>query len=538
MTGLTDEAALVASGNLVVSSVVNHAPTDLSLSNANVNENAVGAVIGTLTATDPDAGGIYGFTVDDTRFEVVAGQLRLKAGQSLDYETASSVTVNVTVTDQGGLYYTEAFALAVNDVSDAPVNHAPTDLSLSNASVNENAAGAVIGTLTVTDPDAGSSHGLTVDDARFEVVSGQLKLKAGQALDYETAHTVTVNITATDQGGLQYTEAFTVNVNDVLEGPPTALFSAGNDTVNMNTVSAGSFSGSLYDALAGVDIVTLPNATQAALMGYDASNTFYGGSGNDTITGGDLNDIIDGGTGVDTLYGGEGNDTLIAVGSGDTLSGGNGNDTLVQGTSPGYLQGDQGNDIYLLQDGSGTVDESAGGGIDTIVLNYLYDEGYTFQLSSYYELENLTLIGAIPVNGSGNALANILIGNSAHNVLDGKGGDDIIAGGGDNDTLIGGTGQDTFVFSSILNGIDTISDFSAGQSDKIDISDLLTDYDPLTMALADFVQISNSGSNSTVSVDRDGTGSAYGFAQIATINGVTGLTDEDALVASGQLIVT
>ena len=37
--------------------------------------------------------------------------------------------------------------------------------------------------------------------------------------------------------------------------------------------------------------------------------------------------------------------------------------------------------------------------------------------------------------------------------------------------------------------------------------------------------------------DRDGTGTNYGFARIATLEGVTGLTNEAALVASGVLIV-
>ncbi|MES0828567.1 hypothetical protein, partial [Ruegeria sp. SCP11] len=73
----------------------------------------------------------------------------------------------------------------VNDL-----NEAPTDITLSNASVDENAAGAIIGDLTVTDPDDGDSHTFSVDDARFEVVAGQLKLKAGEALDHETEDTV------------------------------------------------------------------------------------------------------------------------------------------------------------------------------------------------------------------------------------------------------------------------------------------------------------------------------------------------------------
>ena len=44
--------------------------------------------------------------------------------------------------------------------------------------------GAVVGTLGATDPE-GDTLTYTVDDARFEVVGGQLKLKAGEVLDHE-----------------------------------------------------------------------------------------------------------------------------------------------------------------------------------------------------------------------------------------------------------------------------------------------------------------------------------------------------------------
>ena len=61
-------------------------------------------------------------------------------------------------------------------------------------------------------------------------------------------------------------------------------------------------------------------------------------------------------------------------------------------------------------------------------------------------------------------------------------------------------------------------------------------YDPATMAITDWVQITTVGSDSVVKVDTDGTGSGQGWQQIALILGVTGLTDEAALVASGNLV--
>jgi hypothetical protein len=71
----------------------------------------------------------------------------------------------------------------------------------------------------------------------------------------------------------------------------------------------------------------------------------------------------------------------------------------------------------------------------------------------------------------------------------------------------------------------------------IDISNLLAAYTPGVDVLTDFVKIEDSGSNSLVSVDRDGTGGTYGWTQIAMLTGITSLTDEVGLVGSGDLVV-
>lgn len=94
-----------------------------------------------------------------------------------------------------------------------------------------------------------------------------------------------------------------------------------------------------------------------------------------------------------------------------------------------------------------------------------------------------------------------------------------------------------FTPAGAYTGIVTITDFSTGQADVIDLGDLLMEYDPMTEVLTDFVRIDDSGSNSIVSVDRDGLGVTYGWTQVATLTGVTGLTNEAALVSGGNLVV-
>ena len=131
---------------------------------------------------------------------------------------------------------------------------------------------------------------------------------------------------------------------------------------------------------------------------------------------------------------------------------------------------------------------------------------------------------------------NIIRGGNGNDILYGKSGDDTLYGGGAVDTLYGEAGSDTFTFesSSAFTNTDNIQDFSIAQNDAINIADLLTGYDPLTDLITDFVQITNNGTDSVLAVDSDG--GADNFVQIATIINNIGLTDEQALETSGNLI--
>ncbi|MDE0867029.1 MAG: DUF4347 domain-containing protein, partial [Rubripirellula sp.] len=195
---------------------VNEAPTDITLDpdNASVAENDDAAIIGNLETVDPDTIDSHTYSVNDNRFEVVGSQLKLKAGQSLDFEAEPTVDLAITATDQNGLGYSDSFIITVGNV-----NETPTNISLDNTSVAENSDAAIIGNLGVTDPDTADSHTLTVNDNRFEIVGSQLKLKAGQSLDFEAEPTVDLAITATDQNGLGYSDSFIITVGNVNETP-------------------------------------------------------------------------------------------------------------------------------------------------------------------------------------------------------------------------------------------------------------------------------------------------------------------------------
>jgi hypothetical protein len=83
----------------------NSAPTDLMLSNSSIVENAgANAVVGTLSAMDADAGDTATFTLvsgkgstDNAAFNISGSSLRANA--SFDFETKSSYSVRVRVTN-------------------------------------------------------------------------------------------------------------------------------------------------------------------------------------------------------------------------------------------------------------------------------------------------------------------------------------------------------------------------------------------------------------------------------------------------------
>ncbi|NDC64411.1 MAG: cadherin repeat domain-containing protein, partial [Planctomycetia bacterium] len=200
---------------------VNEAPTDIILSASTIPENnAVGAVIGTLSTTDPDTLVSGTGSADNASFTIDGGLL--KAAASFDFEAKNSYSIRVRATDAGGLSTEKVFTITVTSV-----NEAPTDIALSATAIAENnAIGAVVGTLTTTDPDAGDSFTYALvsgtgsdDNASFTIAGGQLK--AAESFNFEAKNSYSIRVRATDTGGLFTEKAFTITVTNVVEGGAT-----------------------------------------------------------------------------------------------------------------------------------------------------------------------------------------------------------------------------------------------------------------------------------------------------------------------------
>ena len=184
----------------------------------------------TVTAVDVDAGQSLTYSIagdaDAAQFTIDSntGELRFASAPNYEVPTDSGgnnvYDVTVQVSDGNGGTDTQAMAVTV-----ANVNEAPTDLALSANTVAENAAnGTVVGAVSGTDPDSGDTKTYSFTDSvggRFTIDSatGEITVADGSLLNYEAATNHSVTVRVTDAGGLTYDETFTINLTNVNETP-------------------------------------------------------------------------------------------------------------------------------------------------------------------------------------------------------------------------------------------------------------------------------------------------------------------------------
>lgn len=127
-------------------------PSEVAISADIVAENDAGALVGVLSATDPDGQAIT-YSTSDSRFVVNGDTLRLAPGVSLDHEATPSVNVEVTATDSAGNSNSSILALAVTDVNEAPQIAAGASIAPVTVPAGGSATVNLATALNATDPE-------------------------------------------------------------------------------------------------------------------------------------------------------------------------------------------------------------------------------------------------------------------------------------------------------------------------------------------------------------------------------------------------
>ncbi len=333
-------------------------------------------------------------------------------------------------------------------------------------------------------------------------------------------------VTYTPNAGFYGSDSFTYSVDDGHGGTASATVNITvNEVVSSDDTFVGTLTAEAFDGGDGVDTVDYSAATGRVTVRLDNGTGTHNEAAGDTYV--NIENVIGSEHAFDALYGNDADNHLQGLGGSDRLYGSLGADIMDGGGNTDEV-------FYNSSNAAVTIDLASSapqvGG---------YAEGDTLISieHAYGSNHDDTIYGTDGYNRLyGKNGDDVLYGRDGDDRLYGDAGDDVIYGGAGIDLLYGNAGADTFVFEAAgaFTHSDNVQDFSLADGDKIDISDVLQGYDQVTDSIADFVQITDNGTHSYLSVDADG--GADNFVQIAAIFNITGLTDEDALETNGTLV--
>ncbi|MEL6560280.1 MAG: cadherin domain-containing protein [Bacteroidota bacterium] len=217
----------------------NRFPLAIEVDVTNFSENmASGEVVSNLSTSDPDDD-VHSYVIDQVDPEEAVDYLKVSGNQLVidapaNFETVDRFEIVISSTDPLNGTVSRSISFQVNDENDQP-----TDISLSDVTVNENSpVGTRVGELTSTDEDSGDEFTYEIipdeeslDYTCFTIIGNSLF--TDKLIDRETTAEYTLEVTATDQAGASVSKTINVFVGDVNE-PPVV-----NDTtflVTENTV--------------------------------------------------------------------------------------------------------------------------------------------------------------------------------------------------------------------------------------------------------------------------------------------------------------
>jgi len=247
---VTDNSASPLSDTATVTIDINNIndTPEVDAASFQLNENsAVNTVLGTLTFDDRDPDQTHTFSIENGNesgaFALNPTSGVLSVAGALDYETLSSYTLEVAVTDNGEppATGTATIQIAILNVNEEPVVADQTFGVPENSSI-----GTAVGTVVVTDPETAQTHTFTIltgntgDAFVIGTTSGAITVATPAALNFEGQQTFTLEIEVKDSGTPQEvtTGTITINLSDVNETPviSDATFTLDENTQNGTVV--------------------------------------------------------------------------------------------------------------------------------------------------------------------------------------------------------------------------------------------------------------------------------------------------------------
>lgn len=398
--------------------------------------------------------------------------------------TKDTASLNITPTAQP--------MNAVNDVSTAmdvtSVHHtaAYSDTTVGSASWNAallaSTQGSGSGTFVV---DANTAlHNVVLS---FNVAS--LLTLTGLTVDWTLTNGATTVRTGSFNGGLLLGGTATVNLTglDLEAGTYTLSY-----TGRMGPLGVGN-----------ITITPSVTGTSYSLSQFDATGTH-------TVDG----NIFDGTGSAGTM------DQLHSVDTRVSITGYDGVTTTLDpytGSTQSSITGHYGT-LAIAADGSYTYTLNPGISLSTITTKEVFN--YTLT-----DANGTTDTASLTINMAPKFIS------SEHN--------DVISGTAYGDTLIyqvlNSTAGNATGGNITSAGGDHWTNFSLAQGDKIDIGDLLVGWDGNTASLGNYIHVTQSGSNTVISIDRDGVGSTYTNTALVTLDNVQTTYDE---LVNQQHIIT
>ncbi|MCS5452236.1 BapA/Bap/LapF family large adhesin [Enterobacter huaxiensis] len=423
----------------------------------------------------------------------------LKTGVGSDHISTPDTFV-YTITAPGGAKDTATLNItptaramdAVNDVSTA------MDVtSVHHTSVySDTTVGTASWTTSLLASTQGSGNGTFVVDANTALHNASLHFNVASLLSLGG---LTVNWSISDGSGVIRSGSFSGGslLGGSIDVPLTGLdLNAGTYTLN--------FTGSVPGLSVGnITITPSVNGTTYSLSQFDASGTH-------TVNG----NIFDGTDSAGAM------DQLHSVDTRLSVTGYNGVTTTLDpytGSATVNIVGHYGT-LAIGADGHYT---------------YTLNSGVSLATITSKEVFNYTLTDAAGKTDTASLTINMApqFISSEHN--------DVITGTAYADTLIYQVLNNAAGNATAGNVSSTVGDhwtnFSLAQGDKIDIGDLLVGWNGSASTLGNYVSVSQSGGNTVISIDRDGTGAAYTKSALVTLDGVQTTYDE---LVNQQHIIT